>query len=87
MLGGLCGLTSWLLRISLEDDVPGTLCCLKIRPAGEVSRDERGEVRVEGEREVDVDSDPPLSPLAPRGICESCVDWRSFGCACAFRGL
>lgn len=37
---------------------------LKIR-AGELSRDERGEVTVE----ADKDSDPLLNPLAPREIC------------------
>jgi len=80
MLGGLCGLTSWLLRMP----APDTLCCLKMRPAGELSRDECGDAAVEGEREVDSDSDPLLSGPEPRGICtmraDGCAGWRSLGC-------
>jgi hypothetical protein len=77
MLGGLCGLTSWLLRIPLADEAPGTLWCLKTRPAGELSLEECGEATVEGEREVDSERDPllkvpvpvPVPGPEPRGIC------------------
>jgi hypothetical protein len=95
MLGGLCGLTSWLslrLRMPLPCDVaPGTLCCLKARPAGEESRDECGEAAVDGEREVDSDwtpllrvpepvPDPLVAPWTAREfVCGVCAGRRSFG--------
>lgn len=83
MLGGRCGLTSWLLRMPLDDEGPGTLCCLKRRPAGELSRDECGVAVVEGEREVDTESEPLLKVPVARGMCttreEVCAGWRSFG--------
>lgn len=54
MLGGLCGLTSCeSFRDRMPDDAaPEVLCCLKERPAGDESRDDRGEAVAEGDRET-----------------------------------
>lgn len=50
VLIGLCGLTSWeSFRDGIPDDAaPGVVGSLKERPAGEESRDERGEAAAEG---------------------------------------
>lgn len=54
VLGGLCGLTSCeSFRDRMPDDTaPEVVCCLKGWPAGEESRDDRGEAAVEGDRET-----------------------------------
>jgi hypothetical protein len=67
-----------------DDAAPGTLCCLKMRPAGELSREECGDVTVEGEREVDREREPllkvpvPAVPGLERGMCAV----REDGCWC-----
>lgn len=54
VLGGLCGLTSCeSFRDRMPDDAaPDVVCCLKGRPAGEESRDDRGEAAAEEDRET-----------------------------------
>jgi hypothetical protein len=47
----------------MPDAAPDTLCCLKDRPAGEDSRDDRGEVAVEGDRETARECVPERVPV------------------------
>jgi hypothetical protein len=64
MLGGLCGLTSYeSFRDRMPDAAPDVLCCLKDRPAGEDSRDDRGEAAVEGDRETVSECVPEKVPV------------------------